>query len=178
MHKRATWVVVGFVAVVVIAAVLNAAFFRSHAPASTQAAIPEASDVTGTRSNPSSDAPPCRSNQLKLIINRGSPQNPSRHDDYVTLTHIRGGVCRFSGHLKRLLILAPDGLAEGGVIQVNAGGFRGLYGASLGERIYWFRYSPKCSHHGPFLAEAQVGDYVASGRIRVFRCGIGPPPFQ
>jgi hypothetical protein len=175
MHKRATWAVIGFVVVVVVAAALDSVFFRSHAPASTPGTTSEAS---GTRSEPSSDAPPCRSNQLKLRINRGGPQEPPRHDNYVTLNHIRGGACRFSGRLKRLLILARDGLAVGGVIQDDGGGFADAYGENLGRHIFRFRYSPKCNTPGPFIAQAQVGDYVASGKIRVFRCGVAPPPFQ
>ena len=98
MHKRATLAVVGFVAVVVIAAALDAVFFRNHAPASTQ----------GTLSDPSSSAPPCRSNQLKLRINRGGPKHP-RHDDYVTLNHIRGGVCNFPRRQTRIWTFTPDG---------------------------------------------------------------------
>jgi hypothetical protein len=118
MHKQATWVVVGFVAVVLIAAALNAVFFRHHALASTHAAIPEASDVTGTRSNPS-DAPPCRSNQLELRINRGGPPKPPRHEDYVTLNHIRGGVCSFSRRQTRVWTFTPNG--SGGARSLGGG---------------------------------------------------------
>jgi hypothetical protein len=179
MHKRATGIVVGFVAVVAIAATLDAVFFRNHAPASTRGTTSEASDVTGTLSDePLSAAPPCRSNQFQLTVNRGDPRNRSRHDDYVALTHIRGSVCRFSGRFKHFQIFGPDGLAEGGVIQDEGANFAGTYGASLGGHIFRFRFSPNCSQPGPFAVHVQVGDYVASGKIRVFRCGIGPPPFQ
>ena len=168
MHKRATLAVVGFVAVVVIAAALDAVFFRNHAPASTQGAL----------SDPSSSAPPCRSNQLKLRINRGGPKHP-RHDDYVTLNHIRGGVCNFSRRQTRIWTFTPDGRGEGGVLEVGPGtDLSGTYGPSLGGQLFRFRFSPSCRQTGPFAARVQAGDYVDSRKIQVYRCGIEPPPFR
>jgi hypothetical protein len=167
MQKRATWVVVGFVAVVVIAAALDAVFFRSHAPASTRGTTTEA-------------APPCRSNQLKLRINSGGPAEPPPHEDYVTLNHIRGGACSFPRRSMRSLIFAPDGLTSGGVWQVGPGhdDFAGTYGGSLSGHLVRFRFSPSCRQPGPFVAQVRVGNYVASRKIQVFRCGIEPPPFR
>ena len=179
MHKRATWVVLGFVAIVLIAAALDAVFFRSHAPASTRGSISEASDVTGTLSEPSSFAPPCRSNQLKLRINSGGPPAPRPHDDYVTLNHIRGGVCSFSRRQTRIWTFTAHGPGEGGVLKVGPGSdLSGTYGASLGGQLFRFRFSPGCRQPGPYVARVQAGDYVASRKIRVYRCGIEPPSFN
>jgi len=168
MNKRATWVVGGFVAVIVIAAAFDAVFFRSHAPASTRGTTSEASD-----------APLCRSNQLKLRINSGDLSKPRRHEDYVTLNHIQGGVCNFSRRQIRISIFTPDGPGERGVLEVGPGSdFSGTYGASLGGQFVRFRYSPGCRVPGPFVARVQAGDFVASRKIRVFPCGISPPPFR
>jgi hypothetical protein len=168
MHKRATWVVVGFIAVVVIAAALDAVFFRSHAPASTRGTTSEASD-----------APPSRSNQLELRINRDGPPKPPRHENYVTLNHIRGGVCSFSRRQTRIWTFTPDGRGEGGVLEVGPGSdLSGTYGPSLGGQLFRFRFSPSCRQTGPFAARVQAGDYVDSRKIQVYRCGIEPPPFR
>jgi hypothetical protein len=186
MHKRATWIVVGFVAVVVIAATFDAVFFRSHAPASTPGTTSVASDVTGSLSVPSSAAPPpCRSHQLELRINSGGPPEPPLHDDYVTLDHARGGACSFSG-LMHLQISTRDGPGQG-VLRIaplpnvhdEAVDLTDAYaGSLLRRRVVPFRYSPKCSERGPFVAHVRVGAYVATGKIQVFRCGIRPPPFR
>ena len=170
MHKRITWAVVGFVAVVLIAAALDAVFFRSHAPASGPAS------TRGTTSE-ASDAPPCRSNQLELRINRGGPPEPPRHEDYVTLNHIRGGVCSFSRRQTRIWIFTPDGPGERGVLEVGPGSdLSGTYGPSLGGQLFRFRYSPGCRQTGPgpFVARVKAGDYEDSRKIRVYRCGIDP----
>jgi len=174
MHKRATWIVVVFVALVVIAAALDAVFFRSHAPASTRGATSNASGVTGTLH---SDAPPCRSDQLKLRIHLGGPEHP-RHDNYVTLNHIRGGVCSFSRRQVRMWTFTADGRGQGGVLEVGPGSdLSGTYGASLGGQLFRFRFSPSCRQTGPFVERVQAGDFVDSRKIQVYRCGIGPPSF-
>ena len=166
MHKRATWAVLGFVAVIVIAAALDVVAFRSHAPASTRRTTSE-----------TSDAPACRSDQLKLRIHRGGPKHP-RHDDYVTLNHIRGGVCSFSRRQTQISIFTADGRGEGGVLEVGPGSdLSGAYGPSLGGQFFRFRFSPGCRQPGPFVAHVEAGDYAADGKIRVFRCGISPPQF-
>jgi hypothetical protein len=180
MHKRASWIVVGFVAVVVIAAALDAVFFRSHAPASargmTSEATPGTTSKATTTSERFSDAPVCRSNQLVLRLNRRSRGYPLRlHDDYVTLL-ARRGVCRFSGRLRSLAIFADGRLVEGGVIQDQGADFAGAYGSDRGH-IYLFRFSPPCRQSGPFVAQVEVGEYVATGKIHVYRCGIEPPSF-
>ncbi len=170
MHQRASWAIVGFVAVVLIAAAIDAVFFRSHAPASTRGTTSEASD-----------APPCRSNQLKLRINRGGSPEPPRHEDYVTLNHIRGGVCSFSRRQTRIWIFTPDGPGERGVLEVGPGSdLSGTYGPSLGGQLFRFPYSPGCRETGPgpFVARVQAGDFVASREIRVYPCGSEPPPFR
>jgi len=180
MHKRATWVVVGFIAVLVIAATLDAVFFRSHAPAATGGTTSEAS-VTGFLSVPFSAAPPrCTSHQLELTINSHGPPPPQApHDDYVSLTHSQGRACSFSGFID-LRISTIDGPARGVLrIDPNRRDFTDAYGPAFlnGTHLLRFRYSPKCGERGPFVAVAHVGPYVASREIRVFRCGITPPPF-
>ena len=128
-----------------------------------------------------SDAPPCRSNQLKLRINRGGSPEPPRHEDYVTLNHIRGGVCSFSRRQTRIWIFTPDGPGERGVLEVGPGSdLSGTYGPSLGGQLFRFRYSPGCRQTGPgpFVARVQAGDFVASREIRVYPCGSEPPPFR
>ena len=135
-----SWAIIGFVAVVLIAAAIDAVFFRSSCHLAFD---------SGTTSE-ASDAPPCRSNQLKLRINRGGSPEPPRHEDYVTLNHIRGGVCSFSRRQTRIWIFTPDGPGERGVLEVGPGSdLSGTYGPSLGGQLFRFRYSPGCRQTGP-----------------------------
>jgi len=65
MRKRATWIVSGFVAAIVVAAAVNAVLPRSHAKAGSTSAAAEA---TGTTTG----FPPCREDQLALRIEKAA----------------------------------------------------------------------------------------------------------
>jgi hypothetical protein len=186
MHKRATWIVVGFVAVVVIAATLDAALFRHHAPASTRGTTSEASDVTG-RFIPLVDVVrPCARDQLELgIEQRTRPDDGPLVGIYGAELHfVKGHACSFSLRDVSVQISTPAGAGKGilRVFRAYSNQSVALGPASVGAVPHWwffpFRYSPKCGEHAPFLALAKVGPYVASREVPVLPCGISPPPFR
>jgi hypothetical protein len=186
MHKGATWAVVGFVAVVVIASTLDAVGFRGHAPASNRGTISEAGDVTATFIPLVDVVTPCARDQLELRIEqRTRPDDGPLVGTYGAELHfVKGNACSFSLRDVSVQISTPAGVGQG-ILQV----FRAyrnpsvaLGPASVGAVPHWwffpFRYSPKCGEHAPFLALAKAGPYVASREVPVLPCGISPPPFR
>jgi hypothetical protein len=186
MGKRATWVAVGFVAVVAIAAALDAAFFRGHVPASNRGTISKARDVTGTFIPLVEVVPPCARDQLELRIEqRTRPDDGPLVGTYGAELHfVQGHACRFSLRDVSVQISTPAGAGQGilRVFRAYRNPSVALGPASIGAVPHWwffpFRYSPKCGEHGPFLAVAHVGPYVARREVPVLRCGISPAPFS
>jgi hypothetical protein len=192
MHKRATWVVAGFIAVVVTAAILDAVFFRSHAPASTRrasstnlfGALPSCTpDELALRIEHRKDLPGGTTLPLGIGVDEPLPNLPARETG-VDLQFVHGHGCNFSTDHFRLQVSTRDGPAHG-ILRVLGGGrpkeFFDLYGpqsVGIAGRFLPFRFSPTCGGQGPYFASAEVGPYVASHRIRVFRCGTTPPLFH
>ena len=147
----------------------------------------QASEVTGSlQVAPSSGEPPlCGPNQLELRMDgRPLPPGAAAHEDFVFFSHVRGRACRFSGFMS-LQISTSDGPGQGdiqtpGLTRQDPWDFTDTYGPARlsGAHLFVFRYLPQCGEDEPFVAHVRVGDYFVVGKIRVFRCGIEPPPFD
>jgi hypothetical protein len=184
MHKRATWAVVGFVAVVVIASTLDAVSSRSHAPASYRGTTSKAASGTLVLS-PVDVVTPCTQDQLDLRIERWTrPDNgPPLVGTYGAELHFVGGhACRVSLRDLNVQISTPAGPGKGmlRMFRTDRSRSAALGPANVGAVPHWwflpFRYSPRCGEHGPFVALAHVGRYVTSREVPVLPCGISPPP--
>lgn len=192
MHKRATWVVAGFIAVVVTVATIDAVFFRSHAPASTRRA--SSTNLFGALTSCTPDELALRIEHRKdlpggTLLPLGAhvgnePSNLPAREMGVDLQFVHGHGCNFSTDHFRLQVSTRQGRSQG-ILRIVGGGrpkeFFDLYGPQsigIAGRFLPFRFSPTCGQQGPYFASAEVGPYVASHRIRVFRCGITPPSFR
>ena len=152
-----TWLVVGAVGAVALAAAVDALLVDESDESAT--ATTRFSEPSPRDGEASGAIPGCERNQLRLVIEVA--ETPT-----AALQHVRGGLCETENLAIRITI--PGG--RGRVL-----GPRGAFGGLLSpnsQQIAQFRYSPACNERGPFLAVARAGPYTAQKRIPTLRCGL------
>jgi hypothetical protein len=152
MRRLATWLIVGFLGAVVIAA--------------TVAALVKDDDGNSAmRTDGSSSAPvvppPCRAVQLALSIEmrHGAPA--------VVLRHVSGPSCDV-GTL-RIVTRVRDQRGEPVLVQDLRSAFTGEISPDV-DFIGGFVYTPLCSQKGPLLATVKAGDLTASETLPLRHC--------
>jgi hypothetical protein len=152
MRRLATWLVVGFLGAVVIAATI-AALARDGDGNSAALGDTSASTLVV--------APPCRAAQLALSIEMRSGR------PVVVLRHVSGPSCDV-GTL-RIVTTVRDRRGERVLAQDTRGAFSGEISSDV-EFIGGFVYTPFCNQKGPLLASVTVGDLTASRTVPLRRC--------
>lgn len=156
MGRPLTWLAIAGVAVVALAAAVDAV----RHPIQPGRLRTTSTERTAVRTPP----PPCREDQLALAIEfLDAP--------VALLRHVKGEPCRQQETPVSVRIVARHGEGNG-LLLGPEGSFAGLFAPGV-EAVIGFRYSPPCDERGPFVAVVRAGHHAVRERIPVLRCGIG-----
>lgn len=155
MRKHASCAVVAAVGAIALAAAVAALVDREPASAE-QSQTARATQAQSAGVRPS--VPPCEASQLHFRIDVIDAP-------VAVLEHVRGASCRWPDRPLQVRVRGASAQG-GGIVFGPEGKLRGTFSPGVEKRAA-FRYRPTCGEHGPFLAVARSGSFLARRRIPV-----------
>ena len=155
MRKHASRAVAAAVGAIALAAAV-AALLEGEPPSAEQSHTAPATPAQSAGERPS--IPPCEPSQLHFRID-------AIDGPVAVLEHVRGASCRRPDRPLRVRVRRASAQA-GGIVFGPEGNLGGTFSPGVEKRAA-FRYRPTCEEHGPFLAVARSGSFLARRRIPV-----------